>query len=103
MSTKIKNLAAAVLLLASTSHAIGGDYSTGVQIGSAPTAAQKAFHDDQMRIRYQDDYLHESEHRNGGKLVIKVSKILWRKLSREIYRKRVEWLPAPKTFHKQYH
>ncbi len=103
MSKKIKILAATCMLVAGTSQAFAGIYSTGVQIGSEPTAAQKAFHDDQMRIRYQGDYLHESEHRNGGKLVIRVSKILWQKLRREIHRMRVEWLPAPKTHHEPYH
>lgn len=103
MSNKIRMLAAAALVLAGTNQAIGGEYSTGVQIGSSPTAAQQAFHDDQMRIRYQGDFLHESEHRNGGKLVIKVTKVLWHKLRREIHRKRVEWLPAPKTYRKRYH
>ena len=100
MSKKIISLAAGAVMLAGTGHAIGGDYSTGVKIGSAPTAAQQAFHDDQMRIRYQGEFLHESEHRNGGKLVIKVSKIVWHTLKAEIYRKRMEWLPAPKTYHR---
>ena len=103
MSKKIIGVAAAALMLAGTSQAIGGNYSTGVQIGSAPTAAQQAFHDDQMRIRYEGDFLHENEHRNGGKLVIRVTKVVWHKLKTEIYRKRMEWFPAPKTHHKSHY
>ena len=100
MSRKIISLAAGAVMLAGTGQAIAGEYSTGVQIGSAPTAAQQAFHDDQMRIRYQSDFLHESEHRNGGKLVIRVSKVVWHNLKAEIRRKRMEWFPSSKTYHR---
>ncbi|MEP1207905.1 MAG: hypothetical protein ABJM29_18915 [Rhizobiaceae bacterium] len=103
MSCKFINLAAAAFMLASTSQALAGNYSTGVQLGSEPTAAQQAFHEDQMRIRHQGDFLHESEHRNGGTLVIKVTKSLWHKFRQEVYRKRVEWLPPPKYQHEPYH
>ncbi len=102
MSKKILNLTVAALMLASTSQAFGGNYSTGAQIGSAPTAAQQAFRDDQMRIRNQGDFLHESERRNGGKLVIAVTKSLWRKMHRRLRRQRVEWSEPSNTHHDPY-
>ena len=102
MPRKTTNIAAAAFILASTSQALAGNYSTGAQLGSEPTAAQQAFHDDQIRIRHQGEFLHESEHRNGGTLVIKVTKSLWRQFRREVYRKRVEWLPPPKYHHDPY-
>lgn len=82
---------AAAGLIASTMSASAGNYSTGVQLGGAPTASQQQFHEDQMRIRYSNDHLHESEHRNGGKLVIKVTKHVWYTMRREMRRKRKEW------------
>ncbi len=87
------------ILLASTVAASSGNYSTGVQIGGAPTAAQQAFYDDQERIRNQGEHLHESEHRNGGKLVIKVTKVMWHAARREIRRKHREWFGHPKRHH----
>ena len=59
----------------------------------------KAFYDDQERIRNQGEHLHESEHRNGGKLVIKVTKVMWHAARREIRRKHREWFGHPKRHH----
>ena len=94
---------AAALVLTATTQAYAGNYETGVRIGSHPTAAQQAFYDDQMRIRYQGEFLHESEHRNGGKLVLKVTKEVWGKVKATVQEKRREWLPAPTYHRKRYH
>lgn len=71
------SLIAAALLVASATSAVSGTYDSGAQLGSAPTPAQQAFRDDQLRIRFQNDHLHESERRNGGLLVIKTTKHMW--------------------------
>ncbi|NKB51363.1 MAG: hypothetical protein GKR97_03915 [Rhizobiaceae bacterium] len=103
MSKKFMMPVAGALLIASTSQAISGNYSTGAQIGNTPTAAQQAYNDDQMRIRYQGDFLHESERRNGGKLVIAVTRSLLRKMRRSLRRRPVEWSQPTYEHEEPYH
>ena len=97
---KFKATAAATLIvLAGTTQAIGGNYLTGVQIGSAPTPTQQAFRDDQMRIRYQSEFLHESEHRNGAKMLYKIGKEVFKKIGRTIRGEKEEYMPLAPTEH----
>lgn len=84
---------AAAALMVGLGSAQAGDYATGVQIGSAPTAAQLAYHEDQMRIRYNSDYLHESEHRHGGRFLMKIGKHLLRSARNTLRGRDEEWRP----------
>ncbi|MEP0941607.1 MAG: hypothetical protein ABJH63_11225 [Rhizobiaceae bacterium] len=68
---------ATTFLLAGSVQAQAGEYYAGAQIGDAPTAAQQAYQEEQLRIRYDGSSLHESERRNGGLLLIKLGKHLF--------------------------
>ena len=82
------------LMLAGTSQALAGNYSTGVQIGDTPTAAQRAFNEDQMRIRYDGDSLHESERRNGRIFLIKLGKHMWYSMRNSLRGSTHEYAPV---------
>ena len=90
---------AAAALMAGIGAAQAGNYSTGVQIGNAPTAAQRAYNEDQMRIRYNGDFLHESEHRHGGRFLVKMGKHLLRSMRNTIEGRDSEWRPMHEEIH----
>ena len=93
---------AAAALMAGLSSAQAGNYSTGVQIGSAPTAAQRAFDEDQMRIRYNGDFLHESENRHGGRFLLKIGKDLLRSVRNTMNGQDEEWRPMHEKIHESF-
>lgn len=90
---------AAAALMAGIGSAQAGNYSTGVQIGSAPTAAQRTYNEDQMRIRYNGDFLHESENRHGGRFLIKIGKDVLRSVRNSIKGHDEEWRPMHEKIH----
>ena len=91
--TRLLASTAAAALMVGVTSAQAGNYSTGVQIGSAPTAAQLAHHEDQMRIRYNSDFLHESEHRHGGRFLMKIGKHLLKSARNTLRGRDEEWRP----------
>ena len=99
LKSKLLATTAAAALMAGMGAAQAGNYSTGVQIGSAPTASQRAFNEDQMRIRYNGDYLHESEHRHGGRFLVKMGKHLLKSVRRTVAGHDEEWRPLHEEIH----